>query len=568
MTNSDVVLIGLFLLVVALVARPLGRWIASVADDEGGADSFNRPSWLVTRLSGIERFLLRVAGNDGSPMTWKQYLVAALMFNAAGFVLMWSILMLQHVLPWNPQNVAPMSWHLALNTAVSFVTNTNWQAYSGEAALSYASQMLCCGVQNFVSAATGIAIFLAFTRSLKDNPSIGNFWRDMIRVTLWILVPMAAVAAILLMSQGVVQDFGSYVTATPAGATEQVVPLGPAASQIAIKQLGTNGGGFFGLNSAHPFENPTALSNLLECLMLIIIPAALPFTYARIIGKPRQAWPLFAAMSIIFIVGLCISVYAETQMQPIHNTAQSLEGKELRLGPAASALWTATTTVTSNGSVNAMHDSMMPVTGGVALLNMMLGEVIFGGVGSGMYGMLLFVMVGVFISGLMVGRTPEFLGRKIEAFEIKWAIVAILAPSVCILLGTAIAASTTTGTASLLNAGPHAISEILYAFTSASANNGSAFGGLTVNTVFYNVALSIAMLVGRFGVIIPVMMIAGSLGRKKIVPASAGTLPTDTALFTVLLICTILIVGALTFFPVLTLGPIVEHALLQAGISF
>lgn len=559
MTNSDVLLVGIFLLVAVIVARPLGRWIAAVSEGT---------SRLSTHLRGVEQLLLRAIGNDGGAMSWKQYLLAALYFNFVGLMFMWAFLMLQHVMPWNPQGMTPLSWHLAFNTAVSFVTNTNWQAYSGESTLSYASQMLCCGVQNFVSAATGIAIFLAVTRSLKDTPTIGNFWRDMIRVTLWILVPMSIVAATLLMSQGVVQTFSSYLTAHPVGASEQVIPLGPAASQIAIKQLGTNGGGFFGLNSAHPFENPTALSNLFECLMIIIIPASLPFTYARILGKRKQAWPLLAAMSIIFIAVLGISLYAESQPQPLHNTVANLEGKELRFGTAATALWSTTTSVTSNGSVNGMHDSMMPLTGGVAILNMMLGEVVFGGVGSGMYGIILFVIVGVFISGLMVGRTPEFLGRKIEAFEVKWAIVALLLPSACILLGTALGALLDTGRASLLNTGPHALSEMLYAFTSAAANNGSAFGGLTVNTPFYNITLGIAMLLGRYGVIIPVMIIAGSMARKKIVPASAGTLPTDSALFTVLLICTILIVGALTFFPVLALGPLVEHTLLNAGISF
>lgn len=527
--------------------------------------------WLSPVFSPVERLIYKASGiNSTEEMSWKRYAASLLALNLLGFLTVFLLMLAQGLLPLNPQDISGTSVYLAFNTAVSFMTNTNWQAYSGEAALSYATQMLGLSVQNFVSAATGIAVIIALARGIarKQAASLGNFWVDLTRSTLYILLPLSFLLAIVLISQGVVQSFGNYVQATTLEGRVQVIPLGPAASQIAIKQLGTNGGGFFGVNSAHPFENPTPISNFLQVFAILLIPAALTITYGKIVGSVKQGWTLFAAMLLVLLVVLGVSLWSETQYNSVMQTAHLMEGKEQRFGVANSILWGMSTTVASNGSVNAMHDSFSPLAGGMALLNMMLGEVIFGGVGAGMYGMLMFVLLTVFIAGLMVGRTPEYLGKKIEAFEVQMAMVAILAPSAVILVGTMISVLIPQGLNSLNNQGPHGFSEILYAFTSAAGNNGSAFAGLTVDTPFYNIALGLGMLIGRFGVILPALAIAGSLVGKKYTPPSLGTFPTDTPLFVMLLIAVILIVGALTFFPALSLGPIVEHLLMNGGKSF
>lgn len=528
-------------------------------------------TWLTPVLKPLEGFICKFSGvDDREEMSWKEYAFALLAFNALGFLAVFVLLLAQSSLPLNPQGTGGTSGFLAFNTAVSFMTNTNWQAYSGEAALSYLTQMLGLGVQNFVSAATGIAVMIALTRGIarKHAASIGNFWVDLTRTTLYILLPLSLLLAVALISQGVVQSFGTYLQATTLEGRSQVIPLGPAASQIAIKQLDTNGGGFFGVNSAHPFENPTPFSNFLQVFAILLIPSALTYTYGKMVGSVRQGWTIFAAMLAVLLVVLAVSLWSETSYNAVLQTSVQMEGKEQRFGVANSVLWGMTTTVASNGSVNAMHDSFSPLAGGMAMLNMMLGEVIFGGVGAGLYGMLMFIIITVFIAGLMVGRTPEYLGKKIEAFEVQMAMLTILAPSAVILIGTMIAVLIPQGLSSLNNQGAHGFSEILYAFTSAAGNNGSAFAGLTVDTPFYNIALGIGMLAGRFGVILPALAIAGSLVGKKYTPPSLGTFPTDKPLFAVLLIAVIIIVGALTFFPALSLGPIVEHLLMNGGKTF
>jgi K+-transporting ATPase ATPase A chain len=478
--------------------------------------------------------------------------------------------MFQAYLPLNTEKLPNVSWHLSFNTAVSFVTNTNWQSYSGENTISYLVQMLGLTVQNFVSAGTGIAVALALIRGLtrKTTEALGSFWVDLTRSVIYVLIPLAMILTILLVGQGVVQNFSHYTTATTLKGAEQVIPLGPAASQIAIKQLGTNGGGFFGANSAHPFENPTPFSNFLEMFALIIISGGLVFTYGHYAKSKRQAWAVFITMLVLLIAGLGISLWSEYSHNNVLNVVGNMEGKETRFGVANSVLWSVVTTVTSCGAVNAMHDSLSPLSGMVSMFNMMLGEIVFGGVGSGLYGIIIFIILTVFIAGLMVGRTPEFLGKKIEAYEMKMAIVAILAPSIVIKLFSALAISIPVGLATLTNAGPHGLSEVLYAFSSAAGNNGSAFGGLGTNNVFYNVMLACGMLVGRFGVIVPVMAIAGNMAQKKSTPVSSGTFKTDNWLFVILLIGIILIVGGLTFFPALALGPIVEHFLMNLGVTF
>lgn len=463
-----------------------------------------------------------------------------------------------------------MKLPLAFNTAISFMTNTNWQAYSGEAALSYFSQMFGLTFQNFVSAATGIGAFLALVRGLNRHSTtgLGNFWADLVRGTLYVLLPLCLILAVVLVSQGVVQNFDSYKTATTLEGTEQVLPMGPAASQVAIKQLGTNGGGFFGVNSTHPFENPTPLSNFLQLFAILIIPSALTYTFGLLVGDRRQGWAIFAAMFVLFIAGFGLSWWAEAQHNPVSGLTLNMEGKEQRFGVMNSVLWSTATTDASNGSVNAMHDSLSPIAGGVAMFNMMLGEIIFGGAGAGLYGMLMYVIVTVFIAGLMVGRTPEYLGKKIETHEIRLAIIVLIVPSAVILLGTAAACLYPTALASLANNGPHGFSEILYAFTSAAGNNGSAFAGLTVDTPFYNYALGVAMLVGRFICLIPAIAIGGALAAKKTAPFSSGTFPTNGTTFVILLLGVILIVGALTHLPALALGPISEHLLMLQQRTF
>lgn len=559
MSAIDIVQVAVFLTALVFLTPPLGKYMARVFEGQ------------VTWLRPIEDWIYRLIGADPKrEMNWIEYTVALGVFNVIGFALLLAILLGQGVLPLNPQGLAGMKFPLAFNTAISFMTNTNWQAYSGEAALSYFSQMVGLTLQNFVSAAVGFCVILVMIRGFvrRSTSDLGNFWADLVRGTLYILAPLSVVLALLLVSQGVVQNFLPYQTAQTVEGAEQVIPMGPAASQIAIKQLGTNGGGFFGVNSAHPFENPTPFSNFLELLAILLIPAALCYTFGKMVGDVRQGWCLFAAMMILLVAGFGVSWWAEAQPNPITGVPVNMEGKEQRLGVMNSVLWSTATTAASNGSVNAMHDSLSPLTGLVAMFNMMLGEIIFGGVGAGLYGMLMYVLLTVFIAGLMVGRTPEYLGKKIEAAEMRLAIIALLAPSAVILIGAAVACSLPGPLASLANNGPHGLSEILYAFSSAAGNNGSAFAGLTVDTPFYNYALGVAMLLGRFVVIIPALAIAGSVAAKKITPFSSGTFPTNGPLFVGLLLGIILIVGALTHLPALSLGPIVEHVLMLQGRTF
>ena len=525
--------------------------------------------WLGRLIAKVMEFPDRFRLKE---MSARHYLRAVLIFNAVGFVFLFALQMAQNFLPLNPSHLGAPSWHLAFNTAVSFVTNTNWQSYAGETTYSRLIQMMGFGVQNFLSAATGLAVLVALARALRvrtaEGPaSVGNFWRDLTRATVFVLLPLATVFSIFLVSQGVVQTFAPDLQITTVEGAPQTIPVGPAASQIAIKQLGTNGGGYFNANAAHPVENPTPLSNFFQCLALVLIPGALVFTFGHILGKPREARILFGTMTALLFAGVVFSLWAEFSPNLVLGPSANLEGKELRFGVANSAVWSVFTTAASNGAVNAMHASLSPLAGLVALFNMMLGEIIFGGVGSGLYGMLLFVLLTVFLAGLMVGRSPEYLGRKIEAFEIKMVLIGLLAPSATVLVLSAIACANDFGLSSVLNKGPHGLTEILYAFTSAANNNGSAFAGLNANTPFYNVALGLAMLVGRFAVIIPVMLIAGSFAEKKVTPPSLGTFRTDSLLFAVLLIGTILVVGGLTFFPALSLGPIVEHLMMLSGKS-
>jgi K+-transporting ATPase ATPase A chain len=519
-------------------------------------------------LGPLERGIYRLAGvNPAAEQGWPHYALAMLAFNAVGFGALFLLQILQGVLPLNPARLPNVEPFLAFNTAASFTTNTNWQSYAGETTLSSLTQLAGLAVQNFVSAATGIAVMAALARGLarRSAATIGNFWQDLVRSTLYLLLPLSVVVAMALVSQGVVQNLNPYTEARTLAGEAQVLPQGPAASQVAIKQLGTNGGGFFNANSAHPYENPTPLSNFLQVISILLLPAALVLAFGRMAGATRHGVALFAAMLAMLVAGLAVMLLAEYAPNPVLGTAASLEGKEARLGISSSILWGAATTAASNGSVNAMHSSLSPLAGGVAMLNVMLGEVIFGGVGAGVYGMAAFVILTVFIAGLMVGRTPEYLGKKVERREVQMAILAVVLPSAVILLFTALAVVVEPGLSSRANSGPHGFSEILYAFTSAAGNNGSAFAGLNANTPFYNLMLGIAMLIGRFGVILPMLAIAGGMAAKKSAPPSAGTFPTDGPLFVGILIATILLVGALTFFPALALGPVVEHLLLNSG---
>jgi K+-transporting ATPase ATPase A chain len=572
--------LGLFLALLLVLARPLGAYMARV---------FDRERTPLDRILGpLERLLYRLCGvspgSPGSSMDWKAYAIAMGFFQVVGLIAVYALQRLQGLLPLNPQALGGVTPHLAFNTAASFVTNTNWQSYGGETTLSYLVQMLGLTVQNFVSAATGLAIMAALIRGIagKTTREIGNFWVDLVRSTLYILLPLSILLALGLASRGVVQTIQPYATAqridaaasapdAPDAPAEQVIALGPAASQVAIKQLGTNGGGFFNVNSAHPLENPTPLTNLLETLAILLIPAGCCFAFGRMVKDSRQGNAILIAMLAIFVPLAIGAIAAEQLGNPLDqrlglDTAAgegqaggNMEGKEVRFGIAESALWATATTAASNGSVNSMHDSYTPLGGLVPMLLMQLGEVVFGGVGSGLYGMLLFAIVAVFIAGLMVGRTPEYLGKKIEAFEMQMASLAILAPCLMVLVGTALAAVLPVGRSSLQDHGPHGFSEILYAFSSASNNNGSAFAGITAATPFYDILLGIAMLIGRYAVAVPVLAIAGSLAAKKIIPVSSGTFPTHGPLFIVLLVGTVLLVGALTFVPALALGPIVEH---------
>ncbi len=522
-------------------------------------------------LAGIERAVLRASGaNPERDMTWGTYALAVLAFNLACFLLLYTILRIQGALPLNPDGITGMAPDLAFNTAISFVTNTNWQAYTGEAQLSYLSQMAGLTVQNFVSAGTGMAVALAVIRGFTapKGSTLGNFWVDLTRSVLWVLLPLSVMLALFLAWQGVPQTLQGAVTATTVEGSEQIIARGPAAAQIAIKQLGTNGGGFFGVNSAHPFENPTIASNLAQSLSILLIPVAFCFLFGRMAGDRRQGWAIFAAMAVMFVAGLAVIHWAEAAGNPLLGPGANLEGKEQRFGALLSALWATSTTAASNGSVNAMHDSFMPLSGLVMMVFMQIGEVIFGGVGAGLYGMLLYVVLAVFLAGLMVGRTPEYLGRKIEGREVTLAVLAFLSMPLGILVGGAVAATVPAALAAVQDPGPHGLSEILYAYSSATGNNGSAFGGWGAAQPWHTTALGLIMLLGRYAVIVPLLAIAGSLIRKPKAAATTGTFPTHGPLFVTLLVLTVLILGALTFFPVLALGPIAEETARLAGQSF
>lgn len=547
--------------VLLFLSPVLGEWIAKVMEGDRHVLRFLKPVELgIYRLIGVR---------ESDQMNWKRYLLSVLLFSGAGFIFLLFLEVAQSALPLNPQKLSGLSWHLAFNTAASFVSNTNWQAYGGESTLSYFTQAVGLAVQNFLSAATGIAVLVALARGLRNRESeeLGSFWVDLTRSTLYILLPLSLVFAVILIGQGVIQNFSPYVATKAVEGSTQTLPMGPAASQIAIKQLGTNGGGFFNTNSAHPFENPTPFSNWLELLAILLIPAALPFSFGKWVGARKHGTVLFLTMSVLLLIGLGVSIWSETTDNPLIS-GQIMEGKETRFGVVNSVIWSVFTTAASNGSVNSMHSSLSALSGAVALFNIMLGEIVFGGVGSGLYGMVIFAILTVFIAGLMVGRTPEYLGKKIEAREVQMAMVAVLIPNVVILLGAGLSSILPIALSSLSAKGPHGLTEILYAFSSAGGNNGSAFAGLNANTPYYNILLGLAMCLGRFGVIAPVLVIAGSMGRKKICPPSPGTFRTETTTFAVLLIGIILIVGGLTFFPALSLGPIIEQFLWLGGKAF
>ncbi|NIF59601.1 potassium-transporting ATPase subunit KdpA [Enterobacter sp. Ap-916] len=555
MAASGFLLIASFLLVLFALAKPLGAVLARLIDGE--------PLPIVGR---IEPILWSLMGSKGEEMDWKRYLMAILAFNVFGLILLFAMLLFQDSLPLNPQHLPGLSWHLALNTAVSFVSNTNWQSYGGETTLSYFSQMVGLTVQNFVSAATGIAVVFALIRgfSRHSTSTLGNAWVDLTRVTLYILLPISLVMALFFISQGSLQNFSAYQPYTTIEGVQHLLPMGPVASQEAIKMLGTNGGGFFNANSSHPFENPTALTNFVQMVSIFLIPAALCFAFGEAVGDRRQGRALLWAMTIIFVVCVVVVMWAELQGNPHFiqlgaNSSINMEGKESRFGILNSSLFAVITTAASCGAVNAMHDSFTALGGMVPMWLMQIGEVVFGGVGAGLYGMLLFVLLAVFIAGLMIGRTPEYLGKKIDVPEMKMTSLAILITPALVLLGTALAMMTDAGRSGMANPGIHGFSEVLYAISSAANNNGSAFAGLSTNTPFWNVLLAVCMWFGRFGVIIPVMAIAGSLAAKKSQAVSIGTLPTHGPLFIGLLIGTVLLVGALTFIPALALGPVAEH---------
>jgi K+-transporting ATPase ATPase A chain len=565
MTNA-IVQVGLFFIIVTLISVPLGLYMARVFSDE--------KTFLDPVLKPVEKLIYRVCGiHPATEMTWWEYAISMLLFSMVGMLLLYAIERLQQLLPFNPQAMGAVAPDLAFNTAASFTTNTNWQAYGGESTMSYFTQMAGLAFHNFVSAASGIAIAIAVIRGFirKSAKTIGNFWFDMTRATLWVLLPISIVFALVLVWQGVPQNLSAYTNVQTLEGAKQVIGQGPVASQEIIKELGTNGGGFFNANSAHPYENPTPLTNLLEMIAIFAIGGALTHTFGKMVGDRRQGWALFATMGLLFFMGVTPAIWAEqkgnTQFTAMglnqhHSATQSggnMEGKEVRYGIVNSALWATITTDTSCGAVNAMHDSFTPLGGLVPLVNMQIGEIIFGGVGSGLYGMLVMAVLSVFIAGLMVGRTPEYLGKKIEAREMKLAMLFILIFPTVILLPAGVAMVTKAGLAGISNPGPHGFSQVLYAFTEASANNGSAFGGLNANAPFYNFILGFVMLFGRFMMKIPILALAGSLAAKKTVPSSAGTFPTDGPIFVILLVGVIIIVAALTFFPADALGPIVEH---------
>ena len=591
MTVNGWLQIFFFLGLIFLVTKPMGIFMARVFSRE--------KTFMDPVLRPLERLLYRVTGVDEDhEMHWTEYAISMLLFSVVSMIVLYAIQRLQAFLPFNPQKLGAVKpAHLAFNTAASFTTNTNWQAYGGESTMSYFTQMAGLAYHNFVSAAVGISLAIAFIRGIarRQKKTIGNFWVDMVRSSLWVLLPLCVVGALLLVSQGVVQNFRPYDKVTlveprqvqTTGAdgkpvietvTEQTIAQGPVASQEIIKEWGTNGGGFFNANSSHPFENPTPLSNLIELFSIFAVSAGLTYTLGRMTGSQRHGWAVLAAMAILFVAGVTVAYWAEARGNPLlHGTDQrasaaqpggNMEGKEVRFGIANSALFATVTTDASCGAINGWHDSFTPLGGMVPLVNIMLSEVIFGGVGAGMYGMLIYIVLAVFIAGLMVGRTPEYLGKKIEAYDVKMAMLVVLVFPLAILAFTAISSVNGFGTSSIANSGPHGFSEMLYAFTSGAGNNGSAFGGLTVNTAWYDVTTGLTMLAGRFLMIIPMLAIAGNLAAKKYVPPSLGTFPVTTPLFTTLLIGVILIVGALTFFPALSLGPILEHLLMAAGKTF
>ena len=567
----------IYLAVLLACVKPLGSYMAKVYE--------GTPLWIDKILGPVERLIYKLSGVKKDEMNWKTYAVATMLFNGVGILAVYLIQRVQVHLPLNPMAMTPVSPDSSFNTAVSFVTNTNWQGYGGESTMSYLTQMLALTVQNFVSAATGMAVLVAMIRGFarKKAETIGNFWVDMIRTTLYILLPLSVVLSLTLVWQGMPQTFKPSVTvplvqatvdSNKKAVTDQTIAFGPVASQVAIKQLGTNGGGYFNANSAHPYENPNPFSNFMEMEALLLIGASLCYTFGKMVGKLREGWALLGAMLIIFVPLLWLCVASEQHGNPafsklgidqttsVFQPGGNMEGKEVRFGIADSAIWATATTAASNGSVNSMHDSFTPLGGIVPMVLMKLGEVVFGGVGSGLYGMLIFVLIAVFIGGLMVGRTPEYLGKKVEAYEIKMASIAALITGFLVLFGTAVSVLAKAGLAGMANPGPHGFSEVLYAFASANGNNGSAFAGLSANTPYYNTMLGLVMFFARFWVIIPVLAIAGSMARKKIVPASVGTLRTDTPLFVFFLASVVMIVGALTFFPALSLGPIDEHLLM------
>ena len=590
MTANGWFQIGLFFALLLAITKPLGVYMARVFSRE--------KTFMDPVLRPVERLLYRMTGVDENhEMRWTEYAIAMLLLSGVSMIVLYAILRMQQWLPWNPQHFANVAPDLAFNTAASFTTNTNWQAYSGESTMSYFAQMAGLAYHNFLSAAVGIALAIAVIRGIarREMETIGNFWVDLTRTILWVLLPVCVVVALFFVSQGTVQSLKPYVSAqlvdpqtvqmtdargktTTQRVTEQMITLGPVASQEAIKMYGTNGGGFFNANSAHPFENPTPLTNFVEMLLIFSIGSGLTYTLGRMTGSQKHGWAVWGAMAVLFLAGVLFVCTAESRGNPqLHGVDQhvsathsggNMEGKEVRFGIASSALFATITTDASCGAVNGVHDSFTPLGGMIPMINMMLGEVVFGGVGAGLYGMVVFIILSVFIAGLMVGRTPEYLGKKIEAYDVKMAMLTVLIFSLVILIFTAIGVVTQNGRAGITNPGPHGLSQILYAYTSGAANNGSAFAGLNANTLWYNASMAGDMLVGRFFMVIPVLAIAGSLARKKIVPESAGTFPVTTPLFATLLVSVVLIVSALTFFPALSLGPILEHLLMHAGKAF
>jgi K+-transporting ATPase ATPase A chain len=567
MTINGWIQILLYCAIIVALVRPLGWYMTRVFNGER--------TFLSSVLRPVEVALYRLGGIDEKrEQDWLTYTVAMLLFHVGGFAILYALLRLQQPLPFNPQDMSAVPADLSFNTAVSFLTNTNWQNYGGESTLSYLTQMLGLTHQNFLSAATGIALAVALIRGFAraSARTIGNFWVDVTRCTLYVLLPICVVYALFLVWQGMPQTLGAYVEATTLEGGKQTIAVGPVASQIAIKMLGTNGGGFFNANAAHPFENPTALSNLVQMVSIFALGAALTNVFGRMVGDQRQGWAIFAAMGVLFIAGVVVTYWAEaagtTALNALGLSGGNMEGKEVRFGILGSALFAVITTAASCGAVNAMHDSFTPLGGMIPLINMQLGEIIVGGVGAGLYGMLLFVVVSIFVAGLMVGRTPEYVGKKIEAKEVKMAMLAILILPLMYLGWTAVAVVIPSAVASMANPGPHGFSEVLYAYTSQTGNNGSAFAGLTGNTPFYNLTGAVAMFIGRFWMIIPAMAIAGSLAAKKSVPPSAGTFPTTGGLFIGLVVGVILIIGGLTFFPALALGPIVEQLAMRANVLF